>query len=150
MNAPKPGRGSPVIPTFRYHDAPAAIEWLCRVLGFKAHFVVPGEEEGIVAHAQLTLGNGMIMLGSARYDEYYSPVQPPAGPDMPLTQSADLVVSDIDPHYARAKAAGALIVVDLAEQDHGGKIYACRDPEGQLWNIGSYDPWGDARGSTGR
>jgi uncharacterized glyoxalase superfamily protein PhnB len=55
---------------------------------------------------------------------------PPAGPDMPLTQSAYLVVSDIDAHYARASAAGALIVVDLAEQDHGGKLYACRDPEG--------------------
>jgi uncharacterized glyoxalase superfamily protein PhnB len=39
-----------------------------------------------------------------------------------------------------------LIVVDLAEQDYGGKLYACRDPEGQLWNIGSYDPWGGARG----
>ena len=146
MNAAKPGRGSPVIPTFRYHDAPAAIEWLCRVLGFEAHLIVPGEADGIVAHVQFTLGNGMIMLGSARYDDYHSYVQPPVGFEEPLTQAANLVVSDIDAHYARAKAAGALIVVDLAEQDYGGKLYACRDPEGQLLNIGSYDPWAGAGG----
>jgi hypothetical protein len=65
MNAANAGAASAVIPTFRYHDAPAAIDWLCRVLGFEAHLIVPGETDGIVAHAQLTLGNGMIMLGSA-------------------------------------------------------------------------------------
>ena len=150
MNAASAGATSSVIPTFRYHDAPAAIDWLCRVLGFEAHLIVPGEADGIVAHAQLTLGNGMIMLGSARYDEYHSDVQPPAGFEAPLTQAAYLVVPDIDAHYARARAAGALIVMDLAEQDYGGKLYACRDPEGQLWNIGSYDPWGGARGPNGR
>ncbi len=54
---------SPVIPTMRYRDAPAAIDWLCRVLGFARHLVVPGED-GTIAHAQLVLGCGMIMLGS--------------------------------------------------------------------------------------
>ena len=146
MNAAKPGRGSPVIPTFRYQDAPAAIEWLCRMLGFEAHLIVSGEADGIVAHAQLTLGNGMIMLGSARYDDYHSDVRPPVGFEAPLTQAAYLVVSDVDAHYARAKAARALIVMELAEQDYGGKLFACRDPEGQLWNIGSYDPWAGSGG----
>ena len=141
MSEPEEPAGPTIIPTLRYRDAPAAIDWLCRVLGFKAHFVVPGEEDHLVAHAQLTLGSGMIMLGSAREDEYHSFVQPAAIPNALLTQAAYLVVADIDAHYARATAEGADIVVDLAEQDYGGKLYACRDPEGQLWNIGSYDPW---------
>lgn len=146
MPDPEQPAGATIIPTLRYRDAPAAIDWLCRVLGFKAHFVVPGEGDHIIAHAQLTLGTGMIMLGSAREDDYASFVQPPAGPDAPLSQAAYLVVTDIDAHYARAKAEGADIVVDLAEQDYGGKLYACRDPEGQLWNVGSYDPWASAHG----
>ena len=48
-----------IIPTFRYADAPAAIDWLCRAFGFEKHLVVP-EEDGTIAHAQLKFGNGMI------------------------------------------------------------------------------------------
>ena len=50
-----------VIPGLRYHDAPAAIEWLCTAFGFEKHLVVPGPE-GTIAHAQLTFGNGMVMI----------------------------------------------------------------------------------------
>ena len=57
-------RPSYIIPSVRYRDAPAAIEWLCRASGFTPLSVVPGEDGGI-AHAELTLGKGMIMLGSA-------------------------------------------------------------------------------------
>ena len=53
---------STVIPAMRYRDANAAIEWLCKAFGFERHLVVPGEN-GTVDHAQLTFGNGMIMLG---------------------------------------------------------------------------------------
>lgn len=27
------------------------------------------------------------------------------------------------------------------EQDYGGELYICRDPEGNVWKFGSYDPW---------
>ena len=56
--------GSRIIPTMRYQDAPGAIEWLCKVLGFERHLVVPGEADGQVDHAQLTFGPQMIMLGT--------------------------------------------------------------------------------------
>lgn len=55
---------STVIPTLRYKDVAAAIEWLCNAFGFEKHLVMPGEN-GAIAHAQLVFGNGMIMLGSA-------------------------------------------------------------------------------------
>ena len=55
---PTSGR-SPVMPTMRYRDARAAIDWLCRVLGFSRHLVVPGGD-GAIAHAQLTHRDGMM------------------------------------------------------------------------------------------
>ena len=55
-----------------------------------------------------------------------------------------LIVADADAHYLRAKQAGADIVIEIADQDHGGRLYSCRDPEGHLWNFGSYDPWEDS------
>lgn len=133
----RPGGG--IIPALRYEDAPAAIEWLCRAFGFEIHGVVEGEE-GTIAHAQLTLGGGMIMLGSARGDEFGSLQVPPVQCGGKVTQSAYIVVEDVDAHHERAAAAGADIVMAIRDEPYG-RIYSCRDPEGHLWNFGDYDPW---------
>ena len=128
-----------IIPSMRYHDAPAAIEWLCEAFGFERRLVVPGED-GSIAHAQLTLGGGMIMLGSARDDEFGGLVKT-AREVGANTQSAYIVVEEIDEHYQRARAQGAEIVMEIADQDFGGRLYSAVDPEGYLWNFGSFDPW---------
>ena len=60
------------------------------------------------------------------------------------TQSPYIIVEDVDAHYARAVAAGAEIVMDIKDEDYGGRGYSCRDPEGHVWNFGSYDPWAAA------
>ena len=130
-----------IIPGMRYRDAPAAIDWLCDVLGFERRLVVPNED-GTIAHAQLVLGNGMIMLGSAR-DGEFDDIVGPSSPDGTLTQSAYIVVEDIRGLYERVKASGADIVMELTEQHYGGSLFAVRDPEGQLWNVGSYNPWAE-------
>ena len=135
--------GAAIIPTLRYRDAPAAIEWLCRAFGFEKHLIVPGEN-GTIAHAQLTFGNGMIMLGTLRSDVFGRLTKAPSL-NGGTTQSPYIVVTDIDRHYARAKAAGAMIVIEIKDEDYGGRDYSCTDPEGHLWNFGSYDPW--AQGS---
>ena len=131
---------STVIPTMRYRDAPAAIEWLCRAFGFEKALVVPGEH-GTIAHAQLTFGNGMIMLGSARDDEFGRLVKPPRDVGGVGTQGVCVIVDDADAHYARAVAAGAEIVLAIKDEDYGGRDYSCRDPEGHVWSFGTYDPW---------
>lgn len=132
-----------VIPTMRYNDAGAAIEWLCKAFGFEKHLEVPGEN-GTIAHAQLVFGNGMIMLGSARDDDFGKLQKPPSALGGVGSQSPYIIVEDADQHYARALAAGAEIVMDIKDEDYGGRGYSCRDPEGHLWNFGSYDPWAAA------
>ncbi|MDE2802163.1 MAG: VOC family protein [Chloroflexota bacterium] len=130
-----------IIPGMRYRDAPAAIDWLCDVLGFEPRLVVPNED-GTIAHAQLVLGDGMIMLGSSQGTQFDGIVGPPS-PEGTLTQSAYIVVEDVKSLYERVKAAGANIVMELEEQHYGGSLFAVRDPEGQLWNVGSYNPWAE-------
>jgi uncharacterized glyoxalase superfamily protein PhnB len=131
-----------VIVTLRYHDAPAAIEWLGRAFGFERHLVVPGEEEGSVAHAELRFGNGMVMLGSAGghgggFDELMTTPREIGGRN---TQSAYVVVEDPDAHHERALAAGAEIVMPLEDKPYGGRGYSCRDVEGHVWSFGDFDP----------
>ena len=135
-----------VIPTLRYKDAAVAIEWLCEAFGFEKHLVVPAED-GTIVHAQLTFGNGMVMLGSARESEFDDLQKPPSTLGRAVSQSLYIVVDDPDKHYARAVAAGAEIVVEIKDEDYGGRDYSCRDPEGHVWNFGSYDPWAVARGA---
>lgn len=132
---------STAIPCLVYRDAPRMIAWLCEVFGFARHAVYE-TEDGRIAHAELTLGEGMVMLGSkgAGSPEFDRAQQVPAELGG-TTQSPYLVVGDADAVYARAKAAGAAIVINIKDEDYGGRGFSCRDPEGHLWNVGTYDPW---------
>ena len=133
------GGGGRIMPALRYRNASAAIDWLCKAFGFEKKMVAPAEG-GRVAHAELVLGNGMIMLGDAE-SEYGRMVRPPAPPELINTQGTYVVVDDADSHYARAKAAGAEIIRELVTQDYGGRDYTARDLEGHLWTFGTYHPW---------
>ncbi len=129
-----------VIPAMRYRDAPAAIEWLCRVFGFEKHLIVPNED-GSIAHAQLSYGNGMIMLGSAVETEFGRFIRQPDEIGGAETQCAYLVVNDADAVYRNVKAAGVEILMEIRDEDYGGRGFACRDLEGHIWSVGTYDPW---------
>ncbi|MBX3698892.1 MAG: glyoxalase [Dokdonella sp.] len=132
-----------IIPALRYRDAPAAIEWLCKAFGFEKHGVY-ADDAGGIAHAQLTFGNGMIMLSTANDNEWGRRMAQPDQIDGRETQCPCVIVSDPDAHYAMTLAAGATIIDELKDNDYGGRGYSCRDPEGHMWWFGSYDPWKEA------
>lgn len=143
MSSAHPSRQATVISCLRYRNAVKAVDWLCEAFGFERHLVVPGENDTI-AHAQLTFGNGMIMLGSARDDDFGQMLRPMESPDSPSTQTCYVVVPDVDGHCEHARAAGAHIMSEPQDQDYGGRLYSCRDLEGHVWSFGSYDPWSEA------
>ncbi|MCB4821082.1 VOC family protein [Roseicella aerolata] len=126
-----------IIPTLPYRDAAAAVEWLCRAFGFERR-TLHRDPSGAVAFAQLTFGDGMIILGTAREEGTGAIQLPPLGH---VTQSAYVIVEDADAHHARARRAGAEIVAPPTDEPMGGRSYSCRDPEGHLWHFGTYDPW---------
>jgi len=129
-----------IIPGLRYRNALAAIEWLCRAFGFEKHAV--HADADIVHHAQLVFGNGMIMLSSVdRTSPWSTRLAQPDEIGGRETQACYLAVADADAHYARAKAAGAVIIDELESKEYGGKGYGCLDPEGHIWWFGTYDPW---------
>jgi uncharacterized glyoxalase superfamily protein PhnB len=130
---------STIIPALHYADAPAAIDFLCRAFGFERKAVYEGEG-GTIAHAELTLGNGMVMLGSMNDTEYGKLLVRPRAAGG-VTMGVYVIVEDPDAHFARAKAAGAEITREPVTQDYGGRDYTCKDPEGNVWTFGSYDPW---------
>jgi uncharacterized glyoxalase superfamily protein PhnB len=131
---------SSIIPGHRYRNAPAAIDWLCQVFGFERKAVFEGEN-GTIAHAELTLGNGMIMLGSGKDGESRRSFKSPDELGGIETRSLYIVVPDADAVHARAVAAGANITTPLHDTPYGSRDFTVKDPEGHTWNVGTYDPW---------
>ena len=125
-----------IYPAMRYRDADAAIEFLKRAYGF-TEYAVHRDGDGAIAHAELELGGGMIMLGSMRDDDLN--LIPPRDAGC-VTASVYVYVENIDAHYATATAAGAEIVRPLDDTPYGSREYTSRDREGQLWSFGTYRP----------
>lgn len=124
-----------VYPTLRYENAPAAIEWLGRAFGFKAALVVPNPD-GTIAHAELSFGPGVIMLGSSRDDGIGKSPRQLNG----VTGGVYVYVAEIDAHYERARAEGADIIREITDQEYGSREYTARDLEGHVWSFGTYRP----------
>jgi uncharacterized glyoxalase superfamily protein PhnB len=119
--------------TLRYDDPRAAITFLTGTLGF-SELNVHTTDDGTVGHAELRFGDGVVMLGSRK-----------GGSDLFDTGRAVvyLALDDaaaVDAHHNRAVAAGAEVVQELVDQPYGSREYAVRDPEGNIWSIGSYRP----------
>ncbi|HEY3018716.1 MAG TPA: VOC family protein [Solirubrobacteraceae bacterium] len=122
---------SNVYPSLRYRDAAAAVDFLQRAFDFEPK-AVHRNDDGTIAHAELSCGDGLIMLATERETDRWGAH---AGQGWVY-----VAIDDIDRGYERAKAAGAEIVMEPTDQDYGSRDYSARDPEGNLWSFGTYRP----------
>jgi uncharacterized glyoxalase superfamily protein PhnB len=127
-----------IFPALHYADPQAALEWLKDAFGFEEKAVYRGDD-GRIHHAELRLGDGLVMFGGTSSDGGGRKNAQP-----PVTIYA--VVSDPDGHYERARSAGAEIVRELVDQPYGSREYSARDLEGNVWSFGTYDPYAAADG----
>jgi uncharacterized glyoxalase superfamily protein PhnB len=120
-------------PALRYRDAPGAIRFLQEAFGFR-ELRTYANDDGTIAHAELAYGPSVVMLGTDREDQYGRR----AGQGWLY-----LAVDDADAHCEQARAAGAEIVTEPYDTDYGSRDYTARDPEGNVWNVGTYRPSAD-------
>jgi uncharacterized glyoxalase superfamily protein PhnB len=122
-----PGEYPTVTPYLYYEDAAAAMDWLVRVFGFEERLRIENDQ-GRVNHGELKLGDGLVMVG-----------EPGSGYENPnkrggrATAGVNVYVDDVDAHFERAKAAGAKINEEPADQDYGDRRYIAEDLEGHDW-----------------
>jgi uncharacterized glyoxalase superfamily protein PhnB len=110
-------------PFLRFADAEAALGFLERAFGFQER-VVYRDDDGVVHHAEISLGPGIVMLGQGD----------------PADHGIYVAVEDADAHYEQAKAAGAEIVREIEDTYYESREYTARDPEGNVWSFGTYRP----------
>lgn len=135
-----------IIPALRYADAPRAIDFLCDAFGFTRRAVhASPDDPAVILHAELVWNDRMVMLASAT-DSAFARASGIRTPEQAggATVTLCLVVDDVDAHAERARAAGARIFAGPEDQSYGGRSYSAFDPEGNIWNVGSYDPFSPA------
>ena len=117
-----------IAPYLLYEDVPAALEFLSSAFGFREQLRFE-DETGTVNHAEMRLDADSIFLGDPG-SEYVSPAR-----GGHTGAQVHVYVDDVDAHFDRAKAAGAQIVNEPADQDYGDRRYDAKDPEGHLWSF---------------
>jgi uncharacterized glyoxalase superfamily protein PhnB len=115
-----------ISPYLYYEDGAAAMEWLISAFGFEEDMRMT-TDEGRLHHGQLKHGENIIMLGEPG-PHYQSPTKRGGG-----TAGVHVYVDDVDAHYERAKAAGATIDTEPADQEYGDRRYDAKDLEGHNW-----------------
>ena len=131
------------IPNLIYSDANAAVSFLKKVFGFKERGVYK-DDNGKIFHAQLVLGKALIMVNPFNPDSAFGKMlNLPKNLEGYNTQTPYFIIENVDEHYKNAKANGAEIVMDIKDEDYGGRGYSCKDPEGNIWSFGSYNPYSE-------
>ena len=113
-------------------DAHELIRWMVDLLEFQVAELHEGPE-GSVMHARLSWRTGNVFV-SDRHPGPWS-VTGPASVCLAAESSAE-----IDRLYARARDAGAVVISELEDSDYGSHQFGLRDPEGNLWTVGTYRP----------
>lgn len=117
-----------IIPHLIYDDVAGAIAWLHRAFGFRERAENRMlEPDGTIGHAEMEVGDALIMLG------------PPSvhgeSPQRGVSAMLQVYVEGVDRHCERARAAGARIVLEPADQPWGDRRYQATDPEGHQWHF---------------
>ena len=119
-----------IVPYLSYADASAAIEFICAAFGFEKGLLIPMGDDKI-GHAELHHAGETLMLASE-----YAPARMKSPKNAgAVTAALSIYVDDVDVHYERAKAAGAEIVEEPADQFYGDRVYTALDPEGHRWSF---------------
>jgi uncharacterized glyoxalase superfamily protein PhnB len=128
-----------VVPILVYEDVGPVLDWLCRAFGFSERLRV--ERDGVIGHAQLSVGDGAIMLGRQG-----GPFRAPQGDG--VSAYVHVTVDDVNAHYEHAVRSGARVMQSPHDMPFGVRQYTAIDPGGHRWtfsqNIADVAPetWG--------
>jgi len=137
-----------VVPILVYEDVTAAIEWLCSAFGFVERLRA-GAPGGVASHAQLAIGDRAVMLCRSGAE-----FRPPRTGE--VNQYVTVHVEDVDRHYERSRAYGALIVRAPMNMPFGERQYTAQDLGGHRWTFSQsiadvpFEEWGATPAATAK
>jgi len=138
VTRPSPAGWPRISSSLAYQDPVRAIDWLVSAFGFEVRIKIPDDAGGI-RHSELTFGEAVVMVAGER-SHGPTPARSPKSLNGANTQALFVYVDDIEAHYTRALASGAVVARELATTDYGGDYWSDRgytvlDPEGHTWHF---------------
>jgi uncharacterized glyoxalase superfamily protein PhnB len=128
-----PPEGYPALMPYLYYEDPdAALDFLTGAFGFREKYKMTGDD-GRIVHAEVHAGDGGVVMFGRPGDDYRNPKRLGAA-----TQSIYVYVDDVDSHFEQAKAAGAEVLREPADQFYGDRTYMVADPEGHQWGFATH------------
>lgn len=109
-----------VTPYFTVHKPAELVDFVTAAFGAVEHFRTTGSAGGM--HAEVSIGDSLVMIGGAEHIE-------------PMPTAIHLYVPDVDQAYERALAAGATSLMPVADQPYGERSGGVEDVHGNRWYI---------------
>lgn len=127
----RPDGAPQVLPYLYYPDARVALEFLVDAFGFTEVHALR-DDDGTVWHADLSTGDGMVMIGPGMAAFGTTPVTD----DRSASARTFVYVDDVDEHFRRARDAGARVVEEPADQGPN-RVCCVADCGGHQWLFGT-------------
>jgi len=123
-----------VSPMFMFRDARKAIDFYKRAFGATERYAMPGPDGKGVMHAEMMIGNSIIMMGEEHPNESCRSAETIGGSPV----SFYLYLENVDEAFGRAVAAGATVRMPLDEMFWGDRAGTVQDPFGYSWTLASH------------
>ena len=122
-----------VTPYLYVGGARQAIDFYKSILGAEERMSMPGPD-GKVGHAELTIGESVIMLADEFPD--MGALGPKSVGGSPVT--IHVYVQDVDDTFDRAVKAGAAVLRPVEDKFYGDRGGEFEDPYGHRWSIATH------------
>ena len=130
---PIPAEYAGVTPYLSVNDAAAAIEFYKQGFGATELKRLPGPD-GKIGHAEVVIGKAIVMLADENPDTGHSSPQTLGGSTVKL----HMYVEDVDAFFETAVAAGARVLIPIADQFYGDRSGRLEDPFGHVWLVSTH------------
>jgi PhnB protein len=130
---PIPAGYAGVTPYLIIHDATRALDFYKRAFGATEVMRMPGPG-GTIGHAEIRIGEGVVMLADEMPDMGYTGPQTLGGTPVSLM----FYVPDVDARFAQALAAGGTVKKPLKNEFYGDRSGTIVDPFGHIWTIATH------------
>lgn len=130
---PIPAEYPGVTPYLAVNDASSAIEFYKSGFGATERMRLP-MPDGKIGHAEIKIGNAIVMLADENAESGHVSPQTLGGSTVKL----HMYVEDVDAFFEKAVAAGAKILIPIADQFYGDRSGRLEDPFGHVWLVSTH------------
>jgi uncharacterized glyoxalase superfamily protein PhnB len=123
-----------VTPMFMFKDTRKALEFYTRAFGAQELYAMPGPDGKGVMHAELRIGDSIIMMGDEHPQEPCKSAETMGGSPISLY----LYVENVDAAFRRALEAGAESRMSVQDMFWGDRVGTVRDPFGYSWMLATH------------